>query len=96
MAEIRSTTGAGAIIKGLETALSRPLSALKGMGKTVYLLWNQSKAERAEAVVMRGYAESVALAVGVSLMAAIAAFCLMIWHGRGYRQSVPAFLAQPA
>lgn len=96
MAEIRSTTGAGAIIKGLETSLSRPLSALKGVGKTVYLLWNQPKAERAEAVVMRGYAESAALAVGVSLVAAITAFCLMIWHGRGYRQSVPAFQLQPA
>ena len=75
--EVRNTSGAAAFGKGFLAGYFHPLSALKGGVKTIYLLWNASKAERAEHAVAARYCWSVAVGVGLSLAAAATVFVQM-------------------
>ena len=91
--EVRNTSGVGALGKGLLAGYFHPLSVLKGGVKTVCLLWNVSKAERAEQAVVASYCRSVAVALGLSLAAAATTFVMMSRRSRDFRQ--PRENAQP-
>jgi hypothetical protein len=91
--QVQHTGPEAAFGKGFLAGYFHPLSALTGGVKTVYLLWNASKAEYAERAVAASYCRSMAVAIGLSLTAAAAVFVLMSRRSRDSRQ--PREIAQP-